>query len=331
MSQAVQKKFTAETPLKKQKIVLTALVEAAKTLKKDELFKTHDAALQALEAKLDQEYLAKVPPFKPDVFEGRKQATDKRVVLLELFTGAQCPPCVAADVAFDALLTTYKPTELIALQYHLHIPGPDPLTSPAAEARGEYDVLDGTPSLYFNGLTDAPGGGGMGASQAKYKQTREVVDRTIEGAPRAEIKLIAQRTGNKVQIQAAAQSLETGKAGEDAKAGDLVLRLVLTEESVRYQGGNGVRFHHHVVRDFPGGVAGTALKAGKCDVNLTLDLDQVREGLSKYLTKFAEEYAPFPQLPSIALEDISVVAFVQNNNDKSVWHAVTVKVQADKK
>ena len=54
---------------------------------------------------------------------------DKRVVVVELFTGAECPPCVSADVAFDALLETYKPNEVVLLEYHLHIPGPDPLTN----------------------------------------------------------------------------------------------------------------------------------------------------------------------------------------------------------
>ena len=39
-------------------------------------------------------------------FPGRKGKSD-RVALVELFTGAQCPPCVTADVAFDALR---KPT-----------------------------------------------------------------------------------------------------------------------------------------------------------------------------------------------------------------------------
>ncbi len=72
---------------------------------------------------------------------------------MELFTGAQCPPCVAADVAFDALLQTYKPTEFIGLQYHLHIPGPDPLTNNDSEERQKYygSAIRGTPSTFFNG------------------------------------------------------------------------------------------------------------------------------------------------------------------------------------
>src|SRR5207302_5381501 len=47
------------------------------------------------------DYLKRVP-FKPDPYPGR-QGPGNRIVLTELFTGAECPPCVAADLAYDAL------------------------------------------------------------------------------------------------------------------------------------------------------------------------------------------------------------------------------------
>ncbi len=46
-----------------------------------------------------------------------------------MFTGAECPPCVAVDLAFDGLLKAYKPTDVICLQY-LH-----PAAGPANRAR----------------------------------------------------------------------------------------------------------------------------------------------------------------------------------------------------
>src|SRR5262249_43741688 len=75
--------------------------------------------LATVEKPRDREYRAKVPPFKPVLFTGRKTQSD-RAVVLELFTGTQCPPCVAASVAFEALHETYRPTDLVLLQYHLH-------------------------------------------------------------------------------------------------------------------------------------------------------------------------------------------------------------------
>jgi hypothetical protein len=80
---------------------------------------------------------------------------------MELFTGTQCPSCVSADVAFDALLKTYKPADFIGFQYHLHIPGPDPLTNPDAMAQQKHygSEIPGTPSTFFNGRSEGGGGG----------------------------------------------------------------------------------------------------------------------------------------------------------------------------
>ena len=86
-------------------------------------------------------------PLKPDPYSGRASPHHDRVVLLELFTGAECGPCVAADLAFDALSDVYRTTELITLEYHLHIPRPDPLTGRDSVTRSvlrhPFDALHG--------------------------------------------------------------------------------------------------------------------------------------------------------------------------------------------
>src|SRR5207302_5612983 len=119
-----------------------------------------------LEEILDAEYLKAVPPFKPTAYAGRKDKEANKVAVMELFTGAQCPPCVAADVGFDALLKAFRPAELIGLQYHLHIPGPDPLTNADSIARQQYygEEVRGTPSTFFNGKSESGGGGPMAGS-----------------------------------------------------------------------------------------------------------------------------------------------------------------------
>src|SRR5207247_1179085 len=72
-----------------------------------------EKAGKAEEAKKVQARIAKLDfSIKPRPFAGRKGNSD-RVVLVELFTGAQCPPCVAADLAFDALKKTFKPSEVV--------------------------------------------------------------------------------------------------------------------------------------------------------------------------------------------------------------------------
>ena len=115
---------------------------------------------KADEAKEVRARLKKTNLDKPEPFAGRKGKSD-RVVLVEMFTGAECPPCVAADKAFDALGKTFKPSDVILLQYHLHIPGPDPLTNPDSISRSRFykDAVDGTPSILMNGKPGPDGGG----------------------------------------------------------------------------------------------------------------------------------------------------------------------------
>ncbi len=132
-----------------------------------------------LEAGLDKEYLATVPPFKAGTFAGRKSASD-RVVVMELFTGAECPPCVAADVAFDALQKTYKRGELVLLQYHLHIPRPDPLTNADTVARAKYYDVYSTPSPLINGTPSDVDGGAMADSEDRYGEYREIIEPLLE-------------------------------------------------------------------------------------------------------------------------------------------------------
>src|SRR5262249_18462658 len=53
-----------------------------------------DARIAKLEGAGMEEHVKRVQAFKVDKFAGRK-GKSTRTVLVELFTGAQCPPCVA--------------------------------------------------------------------------------------------------------------------------------------------------------------------------------------------------------------------------------------------
>lgn len=101
----------------------------------------------------------------------------------------------------------------------------------------------------------------------------------------------------------------------------------MTEESVPYVGSNRLRFHHHVVRALPGGADGKELKDGKAKTEVTLKLAELKLDLEKYLSDFTKTRA-FPNpLPEITLDKLSVVAFVQDDGDKSILHAVSVPVE----
>lgn len=319
-----RKDLAPDASLDQQAAVMQSLAGAARLAGNDDLAVKAETELAVIDGKLDEEYHSKVPPFQPEAFAGRENPDHNRVVMFELFTGAQCPPCVAADVAFDALLSTYQPTELITLQYHLHIPGPDPLTNPDAVSRSEYYAVRGTPSTYFNGVTAAGGGGGMPQSKAKYDQFRQEIDKQLAGTKSAKIDLKIRRAGDKIAVSATAQA----EANDDAKEKDdskLRLRVALTEESIRYVGGNRLRFHHHVVRGFPGGITGQELEAGAGKVDLSIDLDEFQNGLSEYVDNFGKAN-PFPSVPKVDFKGLAVVVFVQDDADKRILHAVQASV-----
>jgi hypothetical protein len=69
-----------------------------------------EAELAKLRALIAEEDRPPTVPLVVEPFAGRRDPDGDRVVLVELFTGAQCGPCIPADIAFDALIAGYKPT-----------------------------------------------------------------------------------------------------------------------------------------------------------------------------------------------------------------------------
>lgn len=342
LAQQVDKELDERASLEQKASVVGILARAAKLAGKAELAAEAEVRAAKLESQLDEEYHKKVPPFQPEDYKGRKDPKADRVVVMELFTGAQCPPCVAADVAFDALLKAYKPTELVGLQYHLHIPGRDPLTNKDTQARQQYygDEISGTPSTFFNGHSQAGGGGPMQASEHKFREYRDIIDSQLEATREAQVEVSATRQGDQIEItvqatvtrkpestEAKNDKAESKKTG-NAKNGSFKprLRLALTEESIRYVGSNKLRYHHHVVRDFPGGLEGKDLSSGSGQLTVKLNLADLRRDIEECLSSTAK-LRPFPYaLPEVSLKDLSVVAFVQDDADKSILHAVSVPV-----
>jgi hypothetical protein len=324
LARAAQAALPADAPLDVRASITGMLERSARLAGKIELADTTLAKLKELDAKLDEEYHKTVPPFKPQTFAGRKNSKADRAVVMEIFTGAECPPCVGADVGFDALLKSYKPTEFIGLQYHLHIPGPDPLTNDDTVARQTYYGAEvrGTPTTFFDGKRAGGSGGLMQHAEAKYNEYRGVIDPALETPKTAEITLTATRSGDELKIKAAANAKNGSQSAKPR------LRLILVEESVRYPGSNKLRFHHNVVRGFPGGVAGKALEGGKGSVDLVVKLSDVRKAQGDYLGKFpGSSGRSFPHpLPPVDLDDLAVVALVQDDADHAIWQGVQVAV-----
>jgi hypothetical protein len=311
-----ESRLTESIPPGEKATVLKTLAGALKKAGKTEEFKETEARLARLEETLDKEFLKNAVPFKTEPHAGRKGKSD-RVAVVELFTGAQCPPCVSADIAFDAALKTYKPTQAIFLQYHLHIPGPDPLTNTDSEARQKYygDEIQGTPTTFLDGKTTPPLGGFRQHGKERFDTLSKLINEALETEPGAQVKVTATRKGDKVDLAADVTDLK--------KPGDKVrLRFVVIEEVVRYPGRNGQRLHEHVVRAFPGGVEGFPLKEKTAKPIASFTLADLQKSLNAYLEehKFPEDARP------LRLDNLKVVAFVQNDDNKEILQAAQAEI-----
>lgn len=319
------KALSADDPASARAAILSAYQTALERSNRADEAKAVALALTKLEPALDAEYLKTVPPFAPVAFAGRRDKSANRVAVLELFTGAQCPKCPAADAAFDALLKTYEPTDVVLVQYHGHFPGPDPLTNPDAVTRLEYYDTNSAPSALFNGRPfdhydknpAHSGGGPPSLAEDKYRQYRAILDPLLEKTTAVKLSGTAARTGDKIDIQ-----LEgAGTAGADLK-----LRVLVVEKTVKYVGGNRVRFHHHVVRAMPGGADGVAIRNETFKHAARVDLADVRKELTKYLNEYGEvRKFPNPNRP-MEMKDLKVVALVQNDKTKEIVQAVQIEV-----
>jgi hypothetical protein len=310
---------------------LDTLARVLHKAKQDAEAKDVEARIARLEPRDYAEYVKTNPPFKPEEFKGRKGKSD-RAVLVELFTGAECAPCVAADLAFDALGRTYKPTEVVLLQYHEHIPGPDPLVSKDGAARMDFynkkDDEKATPQVFINGKAGEPGGGPAKASRLKYQTYRETIEELLEKPAPVKLALTASLKGDELTAKATVSELQ--KPGEKVS-----LRFALAEDRVRYQGANGIRYHHSVVRAMPGGPKGFPLTKASAEQAVTAKLDEIRAANTKALDEFAAELKnrgadfSFGARP-MALKNLKLVAFVQNDETNEVLQAVQVDLESGK-
>ena len=310
-------------PTEYQLRVLELLGTALKKARQLDQAKEVTARLDKLEPQAYSEYSKTALPFEVAKFAGRKGRSN-RAVLVELFTGAQCPPCVAADLAFDAIEKAYAPADVVLLQYHLHIPRPDALANPDSEARQGYYRKDaeGTPSIFFNGAITVKGGGGKDDSQERFVEYRKAIDPLLEKPAGVKLQARAVRKGDKVHIRALASDLE--KPGPKVR-----MRLALVEDWVRYRSTNGMRYHSRVVRALPGGALGMALTKKDNEQTVIVDLAELERNLTKYLDDFIKASPePFPdaQRP-MRFRDLSVVAFVQNDLTNEVLQAIDVRVK----
>lgn len=281
--------------------------------------KANNGDASGLVKALDKAYLDKFPnPVTPEHYTPTAART-KKLVLLELFTGSGCPPCVASDLAMEAVMERYK-DHIITIAWHEHIPAPDPMVAVNNNDRRLYYSVSGVPTFEIDGAMVAnaagsnPGGGARTNTANVYNNYKSSIDKALEMPARAELDVKATGEGDTVSV-----TVNVTKLPADAK--DLRLHVVLVEKELRFTGENGIRFHPMAVRSNVGekgaGIPITATGSSKH----TFSLNQIRDEITKSLAAdiarrrqssptgtFAAEGNAYTEIDT---SELMVVAFIQ--------------------
>src|SRR3954452_13233453 len=143
--------------------------------------------------------------------------------------------------------------------------------------------------LFVRGKLGSDSGASAAGAEKFYKQFRGAIDDVLEKPAGVKLALAVSK-GEKGGFSAKATVSDLENPGEK-----VMLRFVLAEERVRYTGGNGLRYHHMVVRAMPGGSKGVALTKKTHEQTVTIDPDAVKAALTKYLDDYEKKESPFPR------------------------------------
>lgn len=244
----------------------------------------------------------------------------RRVVLGELYTGAGCPPCLAADLAFDSMLERYGRGDFVFVAYHQHIPRPDPMANADTITRWKWLEGRGVPTYMIDGVQITFGGGPRDWAPPLEKLLMERIDAQLESAPLAGIKLAA-----KMDAQALTAAVEVEGITQESK--DLVLTLVLVEKQLTYSGENSYRFHPMVARS----IANFKLEGAKAkSVEHRFDIAAIQAALVKHIDAFEKHderhnkdgnFRFAERKTAVDANHLAVVAFVQDTKTRKVLQA----------
>lgn len=167
-----------------------------------ELYKqAHGGSDAGFAADLDARYATLYPAsFEPAAVA---PTTTGRTVLLELFTGSACGPCVGGDMAVEEMLHAYPRSEVVVLAFDQHIPDPDPLANPDSVARADVYGINGTPEYVIDGAKQDIYGSDRSGSKELYDKLTKIVNGEASLASNVEVKLTAtEAAGGTVNAEA---------------------------------------------------------------------------------------------------------------------------------
>ena len=211
------------------------------------------------------------------------------------------------------MIEAFDPSVLVVLEYHLPIPGPDPLMNPATRSRQGFYGVTSTPTPFFDGERKFPGGGAKVRAETKFKEYRgEVESRLAAPAPVA-LKAAAVRSGGKVVVDCSFDKVVPAAA----------YNVALVEKEARYRGSNGIVLHKMVVREL------LVLDPSAKPARVSFDLAAIERGASAHLADYEKERGfKFKEKKSaIDPARLAVVFFAQDPATKKVFNAAFADVK----
>ncbi|MCL1894608.1 MAG: hypothetical protein FWG02_10345 [Holophagaceae bacterium] len=263
------------------------------------------------------EKIMETRPFSPPEFKAPKNWKGK-TVLAEVFTGSECPPCVAAGFGFDGLKEYYPSQYLVVLKYHLPIPRYDPMMNPATKRRQDYYAIRSTPTAILDGVKPLLASGGRTASFNTFTRAKDEIDTLLTNPVDITIKATATIEGDNVSV-----NCEFSKIVDKA---DYHVVLAQTEEE--FKGFNGINNHKMVVRDIQ-------TFAPTASASVRFVIPESEELASTYITEWGKTAPParisgskWPQQNNtINRTNLKAVVFVQDKESKQVHNAYIVDVK----
>ena len=232
------------------------------------------------------------------------------------------------------MLSEYYPKkDMIVLEYHLHIPGPDPMTNPDTFKRYMYYGGNfGTPTVFFDGGNQLIGGGADFVAPNRFNVYKHIINSNMKEKPGYDISGTAKLgKDNNIKVNVDLKKLKS-------LSKNLSIHYALVERSINYTGGNGVSKQLFVVRHLANGAEGKKLDSNKRTDKLeqTFDLTKIENGIKSYLedpTKDPSWRGNFTGWKSktdkINPNNLAIIVWIQNNENKNIEQAFYTDVTKD--
>ncbi len=225
-------------------------------------------------------------------------AQDKRVVLIEQFTQASCPPCAPANVRIQGILKDYTEDEVVILRYQASFPGHDPMF--------DHNPRDVRNKQTYYGIRSVPssiidGTNGPAHPNSIINKTNLNAAKRVSPLCRIECDPGTSVDGETIQVHCKVTALEDF-------VGDEVAIIAIIEKHIQFDappGSNGEKEFFNVMKKLLPRADGEELPKLKKDESYEFDVSW----------KFTNIYS----IPQVAM-----IAFVQNSKSKKVYQALHI-------